>query len=312
MAGTDPEVKRLLELAAQMGLPDVNTLPVAEARAQFLGTRPALAGALASVHAVHDAAVPGPSGSVPIRLYRPAASSPLPALIYFHGGGWVIGNLDSHDDICRALCAHSSCAVIAVDYRLAPEYKFPAAVDDALAATRWIAEHAPTFGVDPARLAIGGDSAGGNLAAAVTQIIRDGGGPAIRLQLLIYPATDMTLASPSIRRFAEGYRLTRAAMQWFVGHYLHSEADRHDTRASPLFAQNFRDLPPTYIITAGFDPLLDEGRAYADKLQASGVAVEYRCYEGMIHGFFGMAGALSMAGEAQRDAARALKQALGA
>jgi acetyl esterase len=200
--------------------------------------------------------------------------------------------------------------VVSVDYRLAPEHKFPAAADDAYAATRWVADYAAELGVDPDRLAVGGDSAGGNLAAVVTLMAREHGGPGIRYQLLIYPATDMTLSHPSISELAEGYRLTSADMRWFIDHYLRDENDKTDSKASPLFAENFTALPPALIITAGFDPLRDEGKAYADKLTAAGVEVEYVCYEGMVHGFFGMAGALTQAGTVQQKAAAALRQAL--
>lgn len=308
----DPEVRQLLDMAAEANLPDVNTLPVAEARAQMLAARPALAGELAAVKDIQNLTIPGPHGEIPLRIYRPAVdmSQALPALVYFHGGGWVIGDLDTHDDICRALCHHAGCIVVSVDYRLAPEYKYPAAVDDSYAAVEWVVNHAAEMTIDSTRIAVGGDSAGGNLAAIVTHLCRDNDGPDIRFQLLIYPATDMTLSYPSISELGEGYRLTQAAMQWFIEHYLRDEADKTDPKASPLYAQSFAGLPPALVITAGFDPLRDEGKAYADKLSGADVEVDYHCYEGMVHGFFGMAGALSQARNAQQQAAAALRQAL--
>jgi acetyl esterase len=306
----DPEVKLLLEMAEQANLPDVNTLPVAEARAQMRQARAALAGELAAVNDIDNRTIPGPAGEIPIRIYRPFRTGVSPVLVYFHGGGWVIGDLDTHDDICRALAHHADCLVVSVDYRLAPEHKFPAAIDDALAATHWVVENADELNIDAGRLAVGGDSAGGNLAAVVSHLARDRNGPAIRYQLLIYPATDMTLSYPSIEQLGEGYRLTSAAMRWFVDHYLRDRQDQSDPKASPLFASDFSGLPPALVITAGFDPLRDEGKAYADKLAAAGVEVDYRCYEGMVHGFFGMAGVLNQARTAQKHVAELLQQAL--
>jgi acetyl esterase len=307
----DPEVGRLLELARQAGLPDTHTLPVAEARAQMRANRAAVAGEPATVRDISNCKISGPHGEIPLRIYTPAAAAgALPVLVYFHGGGWVIGDLDTHDDICRAFCHHAGCMVVSVDYRLAPEHKFPAAADDAFAATRWVAANAATLGIDPDRLAVGGDSAGGNLAAVVAHLARDHGGPAIRYQLLIYPATDMQLSHPSVSELAEGYRLSRADMRWFIDHYLRDDNDKTDPKASPLHAGSFTGLPPALVITAGFDPLRDEGKAYADKLSAAGVEVYYHCYEGMVHGFFGMAGALTQARTVQQKSAAALRQAL--
>ena len=279
----------------------------------MLAGRPALAGEPVDVHAVENRTIFSSKSDIPVRIYHPsAATAPLPVLVYFHGGGWVIGDIDTHDDVCRSLCRQSESVVVSVDYRLAPEHKFPAAVDDCIAATQWVVDNANELGIDTNRLAVGGDSAGGSLSAIVTQWARDNNGPDIKFQLLIYPATDMTMSYPSIKTYSEGYRLTQAAMDWFIDHYMRNEEDKRDVKASPLFADDFTNLPKALIMTAGFDPLVDEGKAYADKLQAAGVAVEYICYDGMIHGFFAMAGVLRVAREAQTHASQALKAALSA
>jgi len=309
-ATLDPQVRQLLEAAEQAGIPEMNELPVAEARQQFLISRPLVAGAVTPLNSVIDRTISGPGSAIPIRVYRASDASNLPVLVYFHGGGWVIGNLDSHDDICRNICRQTGYVVVAVDYRLAPEHKFPAAVEDAWAATQWVAENAVELGVDGRRLAVGGDSAGGNLAAVVCQLAQAQAGLAIKYQLLIYPVTDATLSFPSMTEFATGYRLTKAAMQWFVDLYANDGSDAHDARMSPLWAVDLAGLPPALIITAGFDPLRDEGKAYADKLQKAGVEVDYCCYDGMVHGFMGMAGVLDKAQQAQQYASEKLAQAL--
>lgn len=306
----DPEARQLLEQMEQAGIPDLHTLPVGEARSQFLASRAAVTGAPAEVYRTTDRTVPGPGGDIPIRIYHPSAAAALPSLVYFHGGGWVIGNIDSHDDICRSLCAQAGCIVISVDYRLAPEHKFPAAFDDAYAATAWVCENAAEFNGDSRRIAVGGDSAGGNLAAAVCYAARERRKPALRFQLLIYPVIDASFGFPSMDQFADGYRLTRDAMRWYFDQYARSEDDLRDPRLAPLSAEDLSQLPPALILTAGFDPLRDEGSAYADKLRAAGVSTDYRCYDGMIHGFFGMAGILSQARTARAYASEKLMQAL--
>jgi acetyl esterase len=252
-------------------------------------------------------------GQIPLRLYRPAGVSdatPLPVYVYFHGGGWVIGDLESHDVLCRQLTAESGACVIAVDYRLAPEHKFPAAADDAWAATRWIVGHAAELGVDAGRLAVGGDSAGGNLAAVVALMSRDAGGPAIALQVLIYPVTDVGSESQSYADFADGYMLTRDSMRWFTAHYLGRKEEANDWRVSPLRAPSLAGLPPALILTAGFDPLRDEGAAYATRLREAGVTVDYVSFGGMIHGFVGMGRVLDSALRAVSLIGAALRQAL--
>ena len=306
----DPEARALLDEAARLGVQDIVDLPVEVARQQMREGRAAVAGPLLPVHAVIERTVPGPAGAIPVRIFRPSANTDLPVLVYFHGGGWVQGDLDTHDNITRALCQYGDCVVVSVDYRLAPEHRFPAAFDDAYTATCWVAANATELGIDPTRLAVGGDSAGGNLAAAVAQRGRDDSALAIAFQLLIYPVTDLSLGFPSMQEFADGYRLTRAAMACFIEHYLGPQGNRNDPRAAPLLAPDLTGLPPALVLTAGCDPLRDEGKAYADKLAQAGVTVEYRCFDGMIHGFVGMPGALKQATIAQREAAAALQRAL--
>jgi acetyl esterase len=235
----------------------------------------------------------------------------MPGLVFFHGGGWVRGSLQTHDVVCRALANGAGCIVVSVDYRMAPEHTFPAAFDDSLAATRWVGEHAVELGIEPSRLAVGGDSAGGNLAAAVALAIRDEGGPPLVHQLLIYPVTDYNFDTPSYIENAEGYMLTREAMRFYWRLYLRDEADADDYRASPLRARSFNNLPPALVITAEYDPLRDEGRAYADQLREAGTRVVYREYPGMVHGFVTSAGVLDAGKQAIRDAIAALSEAFG-
>jgi len=231
-------------------------------------------------------------------------------LVFFHGGGWVIGDLETHDVLCRQITAEAGIEVVAVDYRLAPEHKFPAAVDDAWAATKWVVANAGKLGIDPKRVAVGGDSAGGNLAAVVALLARDAGGPAIALQVLLYPVTDFTTETGSYRECADGYLLTLDSMRWFFDHYLKSPAEAGDWRASPLRAPSHAGLPPALIVTAGFDPLRDEGEAYAKKLRAAGVRVDYICYGGMVHGFVPMGRLIQAGNRAASHVATSLRDAL--
>ncbi|MEA2757031.1 MAG: acetyl esterase, partial [Aliidongia sp.] len=257
----------------------------------------------------------GRNGAIPLRLYRPLGAAPdtvLPTLVYYHGGGWVIGDLDTHDVVCRQLANRAGCAVIAVEYRLAPEHAFPAAVEDAFDALCWVRDQAVTLVVDAERLAVGGDSAGGNLAAVAALIARDAGSPGLRYQLLIYPATDFIGGYESQERLAEGYLLTRANQAWFHAQYLPNRADRTDWRASPLQAPSHADLPPAYVLTAGYDPLSDEGEAYANKLEAAGITVTRRHFAGQIHGFITMGRVIDAAGVALAEAGDALKAAFAA
>ena len=300
----DPQARALVDQLA--GQPALSSLTVAEAR-----TRPALlAAAPRAVGSVLQRGFPGPAGVVPIRIYRPATDPPHPALVYFHGGGWVLGSLDSADALCREITARASCAVVSVDYRLAPETKFPGAVDDAYASAEWVARSADALGIDRARMAVGGSSAGGNLAAAAALIARDRGGPAIVFQLLIVPVTDLRFATASHEEFSEGYGLTRADMRWYAEHYVSAPGDADHPHASVLRAPDLRDLPPALVVTAECDPLRDEGEAYAERLGAAGVSAEAKRYPGMMHGFLGFTAQLEQAGRALDDIAIALREAL--
>jgi len=307
----DPQMQAVLARVAEAALPQYCTLSAVEARRLYRESRAALSPPVPEVDAVRDLAACGPAGPIPVRLYRglgTAAGAPLPVLVFFHGGGWTIGDLDTHDIVCRTLANKARCAVVAVDYRMGPEHKFPAAVEDCLAATRWVASQTAVLGVDAARIAVGGDSAGGNLATVVAISMRDAGGPSLALQALVYPATDQRMDSASHARFGEGYLLTRDNMFWFRGNYL-APADYDDWRASPLRASDLARLPPAHIITAGYDPLVDEGRAYSDRLVAAGVPVLYECFEGMTHGFLTMGGVVAAANHALNRLGQSLAQA---
>ena len=286
-----PDAQMVCDLIVASGRPPIETLTPPQARQAYLASRQVLQPDPEPVAEVAALEAVGPAGPIPLRFYRGqgcAKASPQPALIYFHGGGWVIGDLESHDQVCRALANATSCILLAVDYRLAPEHKFPAAAEDAIAATQWIAANAGRLGIDASRLAVGGDSAGGNLAAVAAIAARDQGGPRTVFQFLVYPAADMSTEWPSAERHAEQLPLTRAAMNWFIAHYVRSAADKADWRASPLRAKSLKGLPPALIVTAGFDPLCDEGQAYAKALDAAGVPVEHELFAGQIHGFLSM------------------------
>jgi acetyl esterase len=245
--------------------------------------------------------IPGPAGDIPVRIYRRLGRpEAVPAIVYLHGGGWVVGDLDTHDGSCRLLALESECVVVSVDYRLAPEHPFPAAVDDAVAAYRWVHEHCGELGVEPGRVGVMGDSAGGNLAAVVAQVTRDTDVPAPTAQCLVYPATDALMRAPSHELFAEGFFLTRASIEWYRAQYLPDPADWESPLASPIEAGDLSGVCPAIVVTAGFDPLRDEGHRYAQRLDDAGVTVRYRCYDDMVHGFFGMGvlpGGLGIAAE---------------
>jgi acetyl esterase len=293
----DLQLEALLWLIAVTRVPPMSGGDVAVARAGLDRGGPTLDLVTPEVGA-YDRTVPGAAGPRRARVYVPpsAPASNAPGLVYFHGGGWVVGSIESHDGLCRALAQRAGAVVVAVDYRLAPEHPFPAAPEDAIAATRWILENAALLGIDAARVAVGGDSAGGNLSAVVAIALRDEARrPAF--QLLIYPATDMTRALPSHALFRDSYFLSRAAGDWYLGHYLPDPADAKKPLASPLFVEDLSRLPPALVVTAGFDPLRDEGKAYADRLREAGVRAELVCLEGQMHGFL-------MLGSALRDAAR--------
>jgi acetyl esterase len=309
----DPQVKALLDaMAANTDQPRLIDLPPPAAREMYraMGTALDLQGV--PIGKVEDRTVPGPGGDIPVRIYTPvAAGGTGPVLIYFHGGGWVIGDLETHDTLCRTLANEAGMKVIAVDYRLAPEHPFPAAFDDCFAVAKWVEKNSSEIGIDPNRIAVAGDSAGGNLAAAVSLQAKAEKGPHIAFQLLIYPVTDAPSDTGSYTSFAEGHFLERSGMDWFWNHYvLASGADAGDQRHSPLRAASLAGLPPAYVVTAGFDVLRDEGKAYADALKKAGVAVEYVNYEGMIHGFFNLQGAIDLSRDAVKAAAKALKDAL--
>ena len=283
----DPNLQVLLDGMAGADPVELSDMSVEEARA-MMGMLVLIDGEPEPVASVADRTVPGPAGDVPVRIYRGRpGDEALPVLIWYHGGGWVIGDLDSADTTARKLANRSGALVVSVDYRLAPEHPFPAAVDDCWAALDWVAAHADEIGGDPGRLAVGGDSAGGNLSAVAAVLARDAG-VALRHQLLVYPATDATQSQPSIEENGEGYLLTRNAMTWFTGHYL-ADGEPKDPRVSPLFTDDLAGVAPATVFTAEFDPLRDEGARYAERLGEAGVETEYRCYPGMIHGFFAMA-----------------------
>ena len=304
----DHDAQTLLDMVRAANRPAFEPVGAAEARLLYLAGRKVLAPEPMPIAETRDLTAPGPAGPIPLRLYRPSADAVLPVLVFFHGGGWVVGDIETHDTVCRHLANRAECAVVSVDYRLAPEHKFPAAVDDAYAATAWVADNAAALGADPARLAVGGDSAGGNLAAVVCLRARDAGGPQIRYQLLIYPATDAAMRHESIARFAEGYVLTRSTMRWFYEQYLRSPDDAADWRVSPLVAPDLAGLPPALVMTAGYDPLCDEGDAYAERLAGAGVPVEHRRFSGQIHGFVTNGKIIRAAEAALDEAAAALKR----
>jgi acetyl esterase len=301
--------KEFLDQIAAAGMPALGSLPVRETREAFAGIA-AFGGTPEALPKVESRRVPGPAGEIPLRIYTPQGIGPFPALVFFHGGGWVIGSLDTHDAVCRHLAKRAGTVVISVDYRLAPEHKFPAAPEDCYAATLWVAENASAIGVDARRLAVGGDSAGGNLAAAVSLMARDRKKPSIALQMLVYPVTDHSYDTASYRDNADGYLLTKDSMVWFWDHYLRNAGDGAEPYASPLRAQDLKGLPPAMVVTTEFDPLRDEGEAYANRLKQAGVPVKLKRYDGLIHGFFIMTGFFPQALQAVDEAAaeiRALK-----
>ena len=284
----DPQARALIDLMIERRVPPVHTLTAAEARRLYRERRGFTQPDPPSLPEVRELSMPGPGGALPLRLYRPrAGAEALPLLVYFHGGGWTIGDLDTHDVLCRQLALAGDCALLSVDYRLAPEHRFPAAVDDCIAATRWARSQAAALGIDAQRIAVGGDSAGGALAAVVAITERDAG-TALAAQLLIYPATDMRAGAPSHKANGQGYLLTAESVGYYRGHYMPEAAMWSDWRGFPLLAKDLARLPPALVITAGFDPLRDEGRQYADALSAAGNRVQYICFERQVHGFITM------------------------
>jgi acetyl esterase len=301
----DPDAAAVYKAFQEAGRPPYETVSPAEARELYLKGRFVSNPEPPELASVKPLAIPSPTGSIPARIYMPKKTRQsgvgAPCLVFYHGGGWVIGDLDSHDVVCRKLADEGELIVISVDYRRAPEHKFPAAVDDAIEAAKWIAANAKQLGIDAARLMVGGDSAGGNLAAVVAIAARDGNGPAIAGQLLIYPATDFTMTHPSHGEPETSILLTHSVIKWFRDHYLNGAADVHDWRASPARAKTLVGLPPAYVLTAGADPLRDEGDEYAGRLKEAGVPVTYRTFPGQFHGFFTMGKLLPQANVAARE-----------
>jgi len=313
----DPQARALLDLFEERGLPRIHTLSPEQAR-QFARDRRALTQpAPTPVGEVRQLQAPGQAGPIAVRLYRPLldtaqGSAVLPVLVYFHGGGWVICDLDTHDTLCRELANASGCAVVAVDYRLGPEHRFPAAVQDCIAATRWVQRNAAALQLDATRVAVGGDSAGGNLAAVVAIAARDAGEPALAFQLLIYPATDMRRCAPSHTTNGEGYLLTRDTINYFHDNYIDDAAHDLDWRASPLLHPDLSRLPPALVLTAGLDPLRDEGMQYAQRLSEAGSPATFISFERQIHGFVMMGKVIDEANAAVRLCAAELRRALAA
>jgi acetyl esterase len=307
----DPQAEAVLAMVRKANLPEMWQLTPEQAREQYM-LRVAKLSTKEDIFRVHDRRVPGPNRDLTLRIYEPREAKPgerFPVLAWFHGGGFVIGNLDTHDHACRALATQVQCVVVAVDYRLAPEAKFPAAVDDCIAVVRWLALHALEIGGDPTRIAVGGDSAGGNLAAVCAILARNDGYPKLAFQLLIYPCTAPEPETPSHRKFAEGYLLTRNTITWFYKHYVRSPKEFYDFRFAPLVAEDLAGLPPALVLVGGYDPLRDEGVDYAKRLIEAGNRVTLVNYEGMVHGFLLMGGAVDAAKRALAQSAAALRHA---
>jgi acetyl esterase len=307
----DTRTQWFLQLLARSGQQPLHRLGLRQARAEFDLFQALMSGRPAPVGEIVDRTIAGPAGRLRVRIYRPSGSVArlLPTILYFHGGGWVIGSLEAYDLPCRFFCARTGCAVVAVDYRLAPEHKFPAAIDDSVAAFRWLASEAVPLGMDPDRIIVAGDSAGGTLATVVAQQVR-GEARTPCLQWLIYPATDFAADTPSHASCGEGFLLTREDMEWMRGLYLNDLSEIADPRVSPLRSPDLSGLPQTLIFTAGLDPLRDEGKAYAEKLTAAGVKVVHREFDSLIHGFIGMRGALQAAARAMDDMVAGLRHEL--
>jgi acetyl esterase len=304
----DPQAQKVVDAMAALNLKPVEESTPAEAR-ESMRTRTAALGPFDDVAAVADHRVPVEGGEITVRVYSPGGPGPHPALVFYHGGGWVIGDLYTHDGVCRSLANAAGCVVASVDYRLAPEFKYPVAVDDSYAALRWVVASASRLGIDPRRVAVAGDSAGANLSTVVALMARDRGGPALVHQVLVYPVTNCAFDTPSYRENATDYVLTAEGMRWFWRHYLAREAQGQEPYASPLLASDLAGLPPALVITAECDPLRDEGEAYAARLRDAGVPVTLTRYTGMFHGFFRMTRILDKARAALEEVAGALRKA---
>jgi len=312
MPNLHPQIEKVLEAMARLDLKPIEAMTPAEARVQMETMAASRKAEPLAIAGIENRTIPGPAGDIPVRIYRPNAAGTPPAIVYYHGGGHVIGSLDSHDLVARNLCGGAEAVVVSVDYRMGPEHRFPAAVEDSFAALEWVHANAVSLGADPGRLGVHGDSAGGNLAAVVALMARDNGGPRLRLQSLIYPVADFRMETASYTTYATGRGiLTTEAMKWFRGHYLRTMDDAADWRASPLLVDSVAGVAPAIVIAAECDVLHDEGFAYAERLKAAGVPVEYKRYAGMIHAFFGMMPAVDDALNAQRAVWVAFKRAFG-
>ncbi|HXP03753.1 MAG TPA: alpha/beta hydrolase [Stellaceae bacterium] len=310
MPNLHPQIEKVLEAMAGMNLRAIEAMTPAEARAQMEATAASRKAEPLPVARVETRTIPGPAGAMPVRIYWPNAAGTRPAIVYYHGGGHVIGSLDTHDLVARNLCGGAEAVVVSVDYRMGPEHRFPAAVEDSVAGLEWVHANAASLGADPDRLGVHGDSAGANLAAVVAIIARDKGGPKLRLQSLVYPVADFRMGSESYTKYATGCGvLTADAMRWFRDHYLRTMDDATDWRASPLLAPNLKGVAPAIVIAAECDVLHDEGAEYGDRLKQAGVPVERHEYAGMIHAFFGMMPAVDDAMNAQRAVWAAFKRA---
>jgi acetyl esterase len=307
----DPQLQAMRDQRERDNVPPLYAMSLADARAADLASIQAGGGAPEPVYEVADLTIAGPGGELPLRLYRPASKRPLPVLLYFFGGGWVLGTIDTADGVSRSLANASGALVAVVGYRLAPEHRFPAAADDCYAAVRWVAEHAQEIGADPARIAVGGDSAGGNLAAGVALRAR-ADGLTLAGQLLVYPNTDQLADDPSMRAADDPFLFNRHSVAWYRQYYLSDPGDAASPLASPLRAESLAGLAPALVITAEYDPLRDQGEAYARRLADDGVPVELSCYPGMAHGFFTMAGTVDASRTALAQAASRLRAWLGA
>jgi acetyl esterase len=309
----DPDAQLVIDMIRTAGRPPFETLTPAEARQAYTNSRKVLQPPRNDVAETRDLAAAGPAGAIPLRTYRGLGTDPdekLPALIYFHGGGWLLGDLESHDGVCRRFANVAQCRVVSVDYRMAPEHKFPASVDDSAAATRWVMTNATSLGIDASRVAVGGDSAGGNLAAVMALMARDGGLPPVMFQLLIYPATDMRMVTASSQTVTEGVPLTSATMRWFINHYMRSTEDQNDWRASPLRAPDLSGVAQALVLTCSYDPLCDEGISYARRLEREGVRVTHMHFSDQPHGFMSMGRIIRTADVAIDMMGAVLKKAL--
>jgi acetyl esterase len=307
----DPDAAAIYQVFQDAGRPAYETLPPSEAREYYRAARPVVNPDPPALESIKPLSISAPHGAIPARIYTPKTlrqnDGLAPCLVFFHGGGWVIGDLDTHDVVCQKIAHEGELIVISVDYRLAPEHKFPAAADDAIAATQWVADNARQLGIDAAHLLVGGDSAGGNLAAVVALAARDGGGPKLAGQILVYPATDFAMTHPSHSEPETSILLTHSVIKWFCNHYLNSAADIDHWKASPSRAKTLAGLPPAYVLTAGADPLRDEGAEYAARLKEAGVPMTYRHFPGQFHGFFTMGKLLQQANVAVSEIAGWMK-----